>query len=36
MVNASSAKKTAEWYDIYLRKKNTREVTNNQIKEYFF
>ena len=29
-------KKTAEWYDIYLRKKNTREVTNNQIKEYFF
>lgn len=28
--------KTAEWYDIYLRKKNTREVTNNQIKEYFF
>ena len=28
--------KTAEWYDYFLRKKNTKDITNQQIQDYFF
>ena len=29
-------RKTSQWYKHYLRKKNTRQLTNNQIDNYFF
>ncbi len=28
-------KKTAEWYDYFLRKKDTKDITNKQIQNYF-
>ena len=27
--------KTAEWYDFYVRKKNTKKITEIQIRDYF-
>ena len=28
--------KTAEWYDCYVRKEDTKDITNQQIQDYFF